>query len=490
MLKNWNSHADYQQFVSNSVALLNKSQLKKLSFYQKSIDKLTSLDLDPLMSLIAPHHSFTGRPAQNQPEIFRSFILMMDLGITGIDKWVHTLKSDDILALMVGCSSDSIPSVGSHYAFIDKLWLNQSELCSSNKLYHYDKNFKSGKSPGKNKKLPVKHPGIVKSLVDSIKDERSFSRRFELLLQKIFALIAVVPSIDLGLINTESLTLAGDGTAVHAHISRYGTKVCNCRENGIYNCKCDRRFSAPDAAIGWDSDLGAWYYGYTLYCLSTYNDAIGTDLPVYLRFVQANRHDSVTGVVALAEFRELYDFPIKNICFDSANDNYPTYELCKHWGINSFIDLNDKHGCKPKYPDIVSLSDNNIPICLDSHEMVYNGYCVNRYRHKWRCPLVCGKVDSCHCREQCSPSDYGRVFYTKSDWDLRIFTSVPRGTKEYKDIYKTRTCSERVNNRILNDYNLHAMRIRGKKRFSFFTMIAGINIHLDARIKQANLKAS
>jgi len=122
--------------------------------------------------------------------------------------------------------------------------------------------------------------------------------------------------------------------------------------------------------------------------------------------------------------------------------------------------------------------------------MVYNGYCTNRYRHKWRCPLVCGKVDSCLCSEQCSPSDYGRVFYTKSDWDLRIFTSVPRGTKEYKDIYKTRTCSERVNNRILNDYNLHAMRIRGKKRFSFFTMIAGINIHLDARIKQANLKVA
>ena len=488
MLKKWNTHAEYQQLVTTSAAHLNQSQLKKLSFYRKSIEKLTSLDLDPLMNLLTPYYSSTGRPALNQPEIFRSYILMMDLGETSITNWINILKSDDILALLVGCSTDSIPSIGSYYGFIKKLWLSESEILSTKKLYPYNKNHKSGKRLGKNKKLPNKHPGIVKSMTDFYKDNRSFEHRFELLLQKIFALIGVAPSIDLGLVDTDSLTLAGDGTSVHIHASHYGNKVCDCRENGIYNCKCDRRFSAPDANIGWDSDLATWYHGYTLYCLSTYNKDVCTDLPVYLRFVQANRHDSVTGIVALAEFRELYpDIPIKNICFDSANDNYPTYELCKHWGINPFIDLNDKRGAKPKYPNTVTLSKNNIPTCIANHEMIYNGYCINRYRHKWRCPLACKKVDSCNCKEQCSPSDYGRVFYTKSDWDLRIFTPVPRGIKEYKYIYKIRTSSERVNNRILNDYNLHAMRIRGKQRFSFFTMIAGINIHLDARVKQANL---
>ena len=98
-------------------------------------------------------------------------------------------------------------------------------------------------------------------------------------------------------------------------------------------------------------------------------------------------------------------------------------------------------------------------------------------------PFSFKKVDNCSCCEQCSPSLYGRVIYTKPSWDLRLFTPVPRGSKQWKTIYKTRTCSERINNRILNDYRIHSLRIYGKKRYSFMTMIAGINIHLDARLK-------
>jgi len=65
------------------------------------------------------------------------------------------------------------------------------------------------------------------------------------------------------------------------------------------------------------------------------------DLPLYFRFVGGNRHDSVSGVVAMAEFRELCpDLLIKNIVLDSAHDNYPTYHLCGEWNMNPFIDLN------------------------------------------------------------------------------------------------------------------------------------------------------
>lgn len=42
-----------------------------------------------------------------------------------------------------------------------------------------------------------------------------------------------------------------------------------------------------------------------------------------------------------------------------------------------------------------------------------------------------------------------------------------------------------INNRILNDYHLHDIKTCGKKHFYFFTMIIGVNIHLDARIKVA-----
>ena len=195
-----------------------------------------------------------------------------------------------------------------------------------------------------------------------------------------------------------------------------------------------------------------------------YNKNLKIDLPLYQRFVGANRHDSVTGIVALAEFRELLpNLEIHNLCFDSANDNYATYELLKEWNIQPFIDLNSKTGRKPTYPSAVKFTDKGVPICIGNHEMIHNGFCKSRFRIKWRCPLAMRKIDSCSCKDSCSPSSYGRVIYTKPDWDLRLFTPVPRGTEEFKTIYKSRTGSERINNRILNDYRLHSARIQGKK---------------------------
>lgn len=58
---------------------------------------------------------------------------------------------------------------------------------------------------------------------------------------------------------------------------------------------------------------------------------------------------------------------------------------------------------------------------------------------------------------------------------------VPRGTREYQEI---------CNNRVLNDYHLHDMDIHTKKWYSFFTIIIGINIHLDVQMKKRTASAS
>lgn len=40
-------------------------------------------------------------------------------------------------------------------------------------------------------------------------------------------------------------------------------------------------------------------------------------------------------------------------------------------------------------------------------------------------------------------------------YDLGVlYPPIPRGTPQYKETYSQRTCSERINNRILNDYHL------------------------------------
>lgn len=486
MLKYWSTHSEYLSFVADSVSFYNESESKRWHSFSDTFSKLSSLNLDPLANHLAPYYSNTGRPALHQPEIFRSFILMLDQQVLSLTSWVLKLASDDILATLIGCLPDSLPPLGSYYDFINRLWLRQSSLdVSDTKATHpYPRNSKPKTSPGKNKKFPNKHPDIVRRIAGFISDDRSFAFYFEKLLQEIFALVAIVPSADLGLISKESLTVSGDGTCVHCHSDSLGTKVCDCPSKGIYNCKCSRRYSDSDASFGWDSHLGSWFYGHTLYMLATYHPEHKIDLPLHLRFVSSKRHDSVTGLVALSEFRKINpDLPIKNLCFDSANDNYPTYKLCKSWDINPFIDMNANRGRPSTIPDKITIDDDGTPLCHAGFRMVNWGYSPARNDRKWRCPLKCGRVDTCSCQSSCSTSHYGRVVYTKPDWDVRLYTPVPRGTDEYKSIYKTRTSSERLNNRVLNDYHLHDLRIRGKKRFSFFTMMIGTNIHLDARIK-------
>ncbi len=79
MLKNWIFHADYRHIIVNIVSCLNENQLKRLSSLQFSLDNLTTLNLATLKSILKPYYSLTGRPALNQPEIFRLFVLIMEM---------------------------------------------------------------------------------------------------------------------------------------------------------------------------------------------------------------------------------------------------------------------------------------------------------------------------------------------------------------------------------------------------------------------------
>lgn len=491
MLKHWDSHAEYQQFISETVSHLNESQFKKLSSYKDSLDKLTSLNLDPVGDFLQPFYSNTGRPALHQAQILRSFVLMMDQKVLSLTNWVETLSQDVLLAMMIGCSLDSLPPLGSYYDFINRLWQQHpdTERFGRKILFPVGKNQKPKLKLQKGKKLPNRHNGITNTIADFVRTGKDVPFHYEIVLQKLFSIAAIVPSMELGLISSDGITISGDGTCVHTHANPHGKRVCKCAENGMDSCTCNRHYSDPDAAWGWDSDLNTYFFGHTLYMLSCHNEKLKIDLPLYIRFFDAKRHDSVSGILSLADFLKVTpEVKIDNVCLDSAHDNYPTYQLCKEWNITPFIDLNTNRGKPKTIPDEIEIDTDGTPKCQAGHRMVYNGYCSRRSRIKWRCPFACGKVDDCACKSNCSPSPYGRCIYTKPDWDIRLYTPVPRGTDAYKKIYNNRTGSERVNNRILNHYHLHDMRIHGKKRYSFFTMIAGINIHLDARIKVKNSK--
>ena len=169
-----------------------------------------------------------------------------------------------------------------------------------------------------------------------------------------------------------------------------------------------------------------------------------------------------------------------NIC---GMGHYATYKLLHHLGIDAVIALNSTNKGNFQHPPALKIDDNGCPICPGARKMIYNGFCNDRCRLKWRCPRVVKGAEPCESCNSCSTSPYGRVIYTKPDWDLRLFTRIPRGSDAWKDKMKQRTAAERVNNRILNDYGIEDDSTRGKKRIAFFTTIAAINVHLDAQLK-------
>ena len=475
MLGNWRSHAEYCKFVTTVLRKISKNNPHNLYEYETEISKLFILNLDKLEKIIAPLYSEIGRPSNFQPELFRSFVLMISLKLP-LDKWLHKLKHNPVLQAVVGVTSENIPSASSHYDLINRLI--KIDECPKIKL----KKRKPTKKLGKNVKMPNRHPKIVERLVAKILCGRSFSIRPEKTLQTIFARVAVDSSVELGIV-PKNLDVSGDGTCIKTGASSYGVKICDCKSQGIYNCKCSRKFSDPNATWGWDNSNERYFYGYTGYFLSTYNNDLKVDIPLSIRIVEAKRNDSVTAVVALNEFRELYpNLKMDTFIHDAACDNYATYELLNTWNINAVIGLNSTNKDNFTYPEHLSINDNGVPICPNKNMMVHWGFNPDRCRIKYRCPLACGKISSCENKCNCSPSAYGRTIYIKPDWDLRLFTKIPRGSDLWKEKMKTRTSIERLNNRFLNNYSIQTLKNRGKKRLSFFTMIAGFNIHLDTQL--------
>lgn len=494
MIKCWQSMAEYHHFLTEMKVHFDPSERARLhSELWVPWQKLRSFDTDAAMQFLEPRYSSTGRPALNQPQILRSFILyslLVALGLIplSLSLWINRLKSDRVLAALIGCTTRSLPPLGSYYDFIDRLWdAPDSDIYGRNKLlpasWH---STKPQKPNGRKQKAQERRPKITEKIGKRLMNHRDIPFNYEASLQKFFYQVAVLPSLRCGVIPAKDLTVSGNGTAVHTHANPAGHRQRDCSAMSPDEIRsAPRHYADPDATWGYDSDMEKCYYGYTLFHISCHNSNLHVDVPLLLRFTSAARHDSVSFLVAFNEMeKHLPLIKPKNICLDSAMDNYPTYYLLKDRKISAFIDLNSNCGRPKTIPDTITIDKNGTPICSAGLKMKPNGFDKAHSYMMWRCPYA--ENHTCKCPQSCTDSKYGRVIKTRSDWDVRLYTDVPRGTDAYKKIYSQRTATERINNRILNDYGLHQMKIHTKKHYSFFTTIIGICLHLDARYKQIN----
>ena len=99
---------------------------------------------------------------------------------------------------------------------------------------------------------------------------------------------------------------------------------------------------------------------------------------------------------------------------------------------------------------------------------------------------ITGKVKFCLYNYNCNKTLYGKIVYVCLAENLRLLTPVPRSSILWSETYKLRTASERINNRLITNYQLECPKRYGKMKITFFAFANAINVHLDAHVKFAD----
>ena len=122
MLGYWRTHREYQIRLKSRLISLMPEHEAEIRFYRSLVEKVYCLDLDPLKNVIISLYSPIGRPAQNQPELFRALVTMLHTKIQDPTKLVAKLRASPVLAAICGFE-DQTPGVGTFYDLLARLWL-------------------------------------------------------------------------------------------------------------------------------------------------------------------------------------------------------------------------------------------------------------------------------------------------------------------------------------------------------------------------------
>jgi hypothetical protein len=444
-----------------------KQDEERLESYSDLILSLFLLDLEPLRPQLQAfyHPKPRGTPPRDPIQMFRSLLCMILSGQTlSFTKWVKLLHSQPLFAALSGFENGS-PGVGTFYDFSNRLFPETTDPIIRQAIF---------KPKDSDKDRPPR-AGIVQRLVTKAIDNLDKplppfpALRLNLLLKPI-----VLRSNELGLLSpSQAIDLAGDGTKFKTGARAVGRKLCDCHKQGVYRCDCPRLYTDRFASWGWDSYRECYLYGHAFYELTAASSPF--DLPIFILSVQAKDHDSVNGVKALDRAPKLYpELSFASFIGDSAHDNYPTYNLLGARSITPIIALNERRTGYYQLNGRFTTDKSGVPVCPKGETLVAGGFCPDRCRMKWRCPRAAH-----HCAKscQCSPSAYGRVFYTKPADDPRLFTHPPRGSRAWKEAYKDRTSAERSHKRKKIDFHLEQARLRSRRQWAVRIFLIAICQH-------------
>lgn len=477
MLSHLQTHAEYVQL---SQAAWKAIPIDFQRPYQTTFDLFQHLNFDPIHSLIQPLYATTGRPALYQIESLRALILSVSLKIP-FPQLSQQLKLHRPFWTIAGFpDASSVPSLGSFYHLMQRYCpVKESKVIVSPPK-------KLNVKLGTDKKLPSRKKQATQQVIDHLKrhsDKPHFVSGPEKTLQRLFDILAVQQSKAIGLLANQ-LIASGDGTCIPSHATPYVRKSCHCSNPNKKSCPHEGILTDPNARWGYDSSKGTYFYGYTGYFLATYQADVKCDLPLYFRLVEAQRHDSVSAVIALHEFNYLSPHTsLTHFLGDSAHDNYAFYQWLDTKDILPIIKLNQKKKGRRELGKVeITYAPDGTPICL-GEPMVYNGYSNDRCRHKWRCAICYSKKRRLeNPNHYCSDSPYGRVVYTKCHDDLRLYPKVARQSNSWTRLYSQRPAVERINKTLMIDDALETTRLRSQSRIYWHIFASFVLIHLKAQV--------
>ena len=488
MLPHISTRAEYKAFLDCEEAKLSHVEKKILARkkYSKAKEKMLLLEPERARTLLADSYSHTGRPAYDPFIILRSFILMHHFGYTSVDVWVDDVKEDNLLQLLIAADK-GVPSVGAHYGFINRVTNSNPHM---NELYPKGKNLLCNKIKNDN-------TGITEELAKKYQanpkcDWDRWSRKLE----ELYNLVIVQPFLEKLLdknLPLKEFILSGDGTCLHIHSNPNGNRVKNpVDEQHSY------RYTAPTA--DWGKDWGENgkhhedYFGFNLFIISLHGYEI--DVPLHFGIHPASENECRHMITDLNRMLQVSpNAKPKFICYDKAGDSDPMHAHLKYHGTIPIIPRKKSRNKRPQLElpqakkdkdgePLEYIDENRYPVCMYGEAMSRDGHDNSKRMTKFRCPLKTGKIKACPHDKVCNATAYGRVVKIPDSLEDVLYTSIEYHAKRWKKLYNNRTSNERMNNRILNDYNVQHLTCRNESKHLFFAMMAGINVHLDAWLKQ------
>jgi len=315
------------------------------------------------------------------------------------------------------------------------------------------------------KKVPTSS-AFSRFLSKLLEMEAEVTEIFEALVKELIELLS-----DFG----ENLGIDGKAIPTHAKAHKESKPDDGRRDNDAdYGVKTYRGKS--EDGTKWEKTKS--WFGYNLHLIVDTN----YELPVAFSVTKASAAEAPEAHRLLGQLEKSEPALLERCKYFTADRGYDDSKL--------IVGLRDYHNIKPvidirnmwKDGDKTRLVSGQTNVVYDycgnvfcycpkeghMRQMAFGGFEQDRQTLKYRCP-ACHYGINCVGKEQCP---VGKAIRIPLKEDPRIFTPVARSSYKWKELYKMRTATERVNSRLDVSFGFEEHFIRGQKKMQLRVSLA------------------